>query len=610
GSSTFTSNAYGIYVLRWTISNGVCTPTTADITVNYYQQPIVSNQPNQTQCNNASFTMTQTAPSVGSGVWSLISGTATITTPASPTTTITGITVGNNAVVRWTVTNSTCNAFDDVTLINNSCAFTSNMSWVFLPPTGNTGTCVNKTNCCTDTLCYGLQYTPANTGTLEDYTTGFLPDCIPAGAAVVYNKSCVMTDMSYQDNTCSPLNKSFFNSSGQQGTFSVTAGAPYIIHQVCFIDPVGSTINVIEDVITDLTTTIGFTGGGVTTEHPTYTNLVITRPAPVVPADDASTVACVSGAVTPDAPTTVVDQCGTALVGVLISTVDSPLSLTCGGGTRTYTFRFTNCKNQTTDWHYVYTVLPDVTAPTFTRPADIQIFTNASCGYDASVAVTGDVTNEADNCSTGLQATFNDVTVAGLCQGSQVITRTWSLVDNCSNGAAAQIQTITVSDTTRPTFVRPVNVTLYKNANCLADSSVAVTGSPTAVHDNCTATPAVTHSDVVTSGCTGSYSIARTWHVVDACLNAAFNQIQTITVLDTIRPTFVRPVNVTLYKNANCLADSSVAVTGNPTSVHDNCTTTPAVTHSDVVTSGCTGSYSIARTWHVVDACLNAAFDQ
>src|SRR5207248_6273294 len=39
GSSTFTADAYGTYTLRWTISNGTCTPGTADVTVNYYQTP-------------------------------------------------------------------------------------------------------------------------------------------------------------------------------------------------------------------------------------------------------------------------------------------------------------------------------------------------------------------------------------------------------------------------------------------------------------------------------------------------------------------------------------------------------------------------------------------
>jgi hypothetical protein len=92
----------------------------------------------------------------------------------------------------------------------------------------------------------------------------------------------------------------------------------------------------------------------------------------------------------------------------------------------------------------------DNTPPTFTRPADITIYTNVSCDYDASVVKTGDVTNEKDNCSTGLQATYKDVLAEGACKGAKIITRTWSLVDNCGNSASNQIQTILVSDTIRP----------------------------------------------------------------------------------------------------------------------------------------------------------------
>ncbi|SEA62339.1 SprB repeat-containing protein, partial [Bizionia paragorgiae] len=51
----------------------------------------------------------------------------------------------------------------------------------------------------------------------------------------------------------------------------------------------------------------------------------------------------------------------------------------------------------------------DITAPTFTAPDDTEIFTDANCDYDASIGVTGDVTNENDNCSTNLNATYTDV---------------------------------------------------------------------------------------------------------------------------------------------------------------------------------------------------------
>src|SRR5678809_1122592 len=83
-----------------------------------------------------------------------------------------------------------------------------------------------------------------------------------------------------------------------------------------------------------------------------------------------------------------------------------PLSYTQQIITRTWSL-VDNCGNAAADQIQTITVQDNI-APTFTKPADVTIFTNAGCTYDASVAATGDVTNEADNCSTGLNATFSD----------------------------------------------------------------------------------------------------------------------------------------------------------------------------------------------------------
>lgn len=107
--------------LRWTVSNGPCTVSTDDVVLTNIPASTVPNAgPNQTNCNNSSFTLAGNTITQGTGTWSVISGTATLTTPSSPTSGVTGVPAGTSATLRWTVTNSPCAVLtDDVILTNN-----------------------------------------------------------------------------------------------------------------------------------------------------------------------------------------------------------------------------------------------------------------------------------------------------------------------------------------------------------------------------------------------------------------------------------------------------------------------------------------------------------
>src|SRR5207253_3181568 len=142
----------------------------------------------------------------------------------------------------------------------------------------------------------------------------------------------------------------------------------------------------------------------------------------------------------------------------------------------------------------------------------------------------------------GLNATHKDAVSAGDCEGAKLITRTWSLIDHCGNLAADQIQLITVKDSIKPTFTRPINLTIYTDGSCGYDSTVAKTGDVNNEADNCSTGLNATHKDVVSVGpCQGSYVITRTWCLVDKCGNKAAKQVQTITVSDSIKPTITAP---------------------------------------------------------------------
>ena len=313
----------------------------------------------------------------------------------------------------------------------------------------------------------------------------------------------------------------------------------------------------------------------------------------------------VTGDVTDEA-----DNCSTGLDATFVDTI---VDGSCEGTyviTRTWSLS-DNCGNPADDQVQTITV-SDNTAPTFTAPSDIEIFTDADCAYDATVAVTGDVTDEADNCSTGLDATFVDTIVDGSCEGTYVITRTWSLSDNCGNPADDQVQTITVSDNTAPTFTAPSYIEIFTDADCAYDATVAVTGDVTDEADNCSAGLDATYTDSISDGpCEGTYAIIRTWSLVDDCGNAAVDQLQTIVVSDNIKPTFSAPGDIEIFTDADCAYDATVAVTGDVTDEADNCSTGLDATFVDTIVDGsCEGTYVITRTWSLSDNCGNPADDQ
>jgi uncharacterized delta-60 repeat protein len=68
-------------------------------------------------CTATSTFMTAQAPLVGTGTWSVVSGSATIANINSPTTQVTGLGAApSTAVLRWTTTNGSCSSQDDVTV--------------------------------------------------------------------------------------------------------------------------------------------------------------------------------------------------------------------------------------------------------------------------------------------------------------------------------------------------------------------------------------------------------------------------------------------------------------------------------------------------------------
>ena len=173
----------------------------------------------------------------------------------------------------------------------------------------------------------------------------------------------------------------------------------------------------------------------------------------------------------------------------------------------------------------------DTTAPTFTVPADLTI----ECDQDANdLTLTGDVADEADNCSTDLQATFTDAVANGDCANEAVITRTWSLTDACDN-TTTLTQTITVVDTTAPILVGDLETEITITCAEIPEIPELV------FEDACSTNMTVTFNEISTNtGEVEDYMIFRDWTVSDECGNETIytqtinvNIESTITSLDT-----------------------------------------------------------------------------
>ena len=267
------------------------------------------------------------------------------------------------------------------------------------------------------------------------------------------------------------------------------------------------------------------------------------------------------------------------------------------GNTRTITRTWTatdDCGNSVSADQII--TVQDSTAPTFTVPADITI----ECDMDATdLTLTGDVTDEADNCSIDLEATFTDIITDGTCPSASIISRTWSLTDDCNN-TTTFVQTITVEDTTPPTFSVPANITI----ECDVDATdVTLTGDVTDESDNCAIGLNAIFTDSIADGtCPSASIITRTWSLTDDCDNTT-TFVQTITVQDTTAPTFTVPADIIV----ECDVDvTDVTITGDVTDETDNCAADLEAIFTDSSVEGsCPNESVITRTWTLTDDCDN-----
>ncbi|MEM8908651.1 MAG: carbohydrate-binding domain-containing protein, partial [Bacteroidota bacterium] len=226
-----------------------------------------------------------------------------------------------------------------------------------------------------------------------------------------------------------------------------------------------------------------------------------------------------------------------------------------------------------------FDVLPDTEAPSFTVPAAITI----DCSDDPNdLTITGNVTDAADNCSSGtLTPTYSDFStitvnargqegveifdlrVNGTSIGTQLVTQTPTAYDFTTTiSPISTIEVHFINDESRPGF----------DANLIVDNivfnSVTYESEDPSVYSEGSWDPSNgcaggfeqsewLHCDgflqfSFSGECPGAGTIYRQWTLTDDCGNVN-NQVQTITVQDNTPPVISNTPNDTLVACTVCI---------------------------------------------------------
>lgn len=140
--ASITTAGAGVYTLTASNTCGSVPATTASVIVVATPTTANAGPDINPACGVTTATLAGNTPLQGMGVWTVVSGTATITTPSSPTSGVTGLAVPDTATLRWTISNAPCaDSFDDVVITTTTCFcgdVVTTIVDVFNPATGKT----------------------------------------------------------------------------------------------------------------------------------------------------------------------------------------------------------------------------------------------------------------------------------------------------------------------------------------------------------------------------------------------------------------------------------------------------------------------------------------
>ncbi|WP_409024896.1 beta strand repeat-containing protein, partial [Flavobacterium sp.] len=251
------------------------------------------------------------------------------------------------------------------------------------------------------------------------------------------------------------------------------------------------------------------------------------------------------------------------------------------GGTVTETWTATDsCGRALAPVSRTITVSP-AALPTMTAPID----TTVACGSlpaASTISFSNGLTGGCLISGTSNPSTFSATPSA--CGGNVI--ETWTATDSCGRALASVSRTITVSPAALPTMTALANTTVtcggLPQPSTIPFSNNLSGGCLIAGTSNLS-----TFTTTVSGYCNGS--VTETWTATDSCGRELNSVSRTITINDTIPPTFTTPGNITSNTDANCSVNLNPSTTGNPTNVSDNCDANPTVTYVD---SECFGNFT------------------
>lgn len=104
----------GTNIITWAVNNGVCLASVDTVIVTADAFPTLANAGNDVSVCSDNLILTANAPAIGTGVWTIISGTVNVLSVNQNNSAINTIGVGTNSL-RWTITNGICPAsIDDI----------------------------------------------------------------------------------------------------------------------------------------------------------------------------------------------------------------------------------------------------------------------------------------------------------------------------------------------------------------------------------------------------------------------------------------------------------------------------------------------------------------